>query len=209
MTACLLLVHGWGLDASFWAPLRAALPEVPTLAWDLGFTGHGERPLPSPGSPVIAVGHSFGLLWLLHERPIEWCSLVSINGFSRFSRAADLPAGTAPRLLARMIERFGEDPAEVHASFLQRCGIDQPAAHPGLDRASLGAALDGLARWDERPAAVDLALAGRNDPIAPPDLTEAVFAGQAVEWHPGGHLLPRQDPEWCARRLFRLWEAWA
>ena len=39
MSPVLLLIHGWGFDAGFWDPLRRQLPELPCVAWDLGFHG--------------------------------------------------------------------------------------------------------------------------------------------------------------------------
>lgn len=205
MKPILLLVHGWGFGASFWSPLRAALPEVEAVTWDLGFRGAPAKPAPPAGRPVVAVGHSFGLLWLLRRRPLPWQALVSINGFPRFTRSDDFPAGVAPRLLQRMIDRLAEAPQQVYSEFMHRCG--EPAPDPeGLDVKALGDGLRALAEWDGRPATVDLVLAGRDDPIAPPALTEAAFGASAVEWHVGGHLLPRQDPAWCAGHLRRLME---
>ena len=200
-----LLIHGWGFDASFWKPLRGALEDIESVAWDLGFLGRPDySPLPQ-GRPVVAVGHSFGLLWLLHERPIDWRAVVSINGFPRFARGPDFPDGVPSRILSRMISRFGDSPAAVHREFMTRCGADGEC-HGDLAVSALSAGLSGMAEWDERGKRVDLVLAGRADPIAPVALTETAFAGQTIEWHDGGHLLPLQAPEWCAQRLRDLWE---
>ncbi len=203
MKPILLLVHGWGFDASFWSPLRDCLDDVEAIAWDLGYRGKSAFPPPPAGRRVIAVGHSFGLLWLLCRRPVDWHRLVSINGFARFTRRPDFPGGVAPRLLERMVARFADAPAEVFADFMGRCGVDAPPP-PILNGGALRDGLEALAHWDGRPATVDLAVAGRADPIAPPSLTEASFAGAPIEWHPGGHLLPQQDPAWCAAWLRTL-----
>jgi pimeloyl-[acyl-carrier protein] methyl ester esterase len=201
VTAHLLLVHGWGFDASFWTPLRAELGDIPSTAWDLGFLGSSSRPALPDGVPVVAVGHSMGLLWLLHERPAAWRRLVSINGFSRFAKADGLPQGVAPRLLERMIVKLAETPGAVYADFMSRCGLAQPPTD-GIDAAALEWGLRALADWDCRGAAqVDLALAGRSDPVAPPALSEALFPPPLAQWHDGGHLLPLTDPVWCAQQL--------
>ncbi len=201
MTPTLLFVHGWGFSADFWQPLRQRLNGIPCLAWDLGFHGAPNRPLPAADGPVVAVGHSFGLLWLLKEHPLPWRALVSINGFSRFTRADDFPQGVAPRLLERMAARLEEAPAAVHRDFLARCGMEA-AASDGLDPARLAWGLSALAGWDCRAAApVDLALCGRQDPIVPPAMSEALFAPALAKWRDGGHLLPLSDPDWCARQL--------
>jgi pimeloyl-[acyl-carrier protein] methyl ester esterase len=210
MRPVLLLVHGWGFDAAFWQPLRCALRDFDSVAWDLGFCGRPARPPLPAGRPVIAVGHSFGFLWLLHHRPVAWRALVSINGFPRFTRCPDFPVGVARRLLDRMLARLADEPRAVYDEFMARCGATV-GGEVALDKAALAAGLAALTDWDGRPqgstVAVDLVLAGLNDPIAPPNLTEMAFAGRVVEWQSGGHLLPRQAPDWCAGRLRRLGDA--
>jgi pimeloyl-[acyl-carrier protein] methyl ester esterase len=205
MTPRLILVHGWGFDASFWDPLQAALPDIESLAWDLGFFGKPDRPAANDGRPLIAVGHSFGLLWLLKTRPVAWDALVSINGFPRFVAGSDFAHGVEPRQLRRMAARLSEAPGEMLAAFRRRCG-DESAVTDGLDPAALADGLAALAGWDARPAEIRLALCGRSDPIIPPAMSDAAFPGQPLVWHAGGHLLPRQAPAWCAGQLRRLCE---
>lgn len=202
MTPHLLLIHGWGFDPAFWEPLQAALgDDLPSTAWDLGFRGAPSRPALPDGVPVVAVGHSFGLLWLLKERPISWTRLVSINGFSRFAKADDLPSGVAPRLIERMLIKLDDDPKAVYQDFMERCGLAEPLADT-VDPDALAWGLRALAEWDCRAGAdVDLALAGRRDPILPVALTEALFPQPLACWHDGGHLLPLTDPEWCAQQI--------
>ncbi|HIJ38648.1 MAG TPA: alpha/beta fold hydrolase [Rhodospirillaceae bacterium] len=205
MTPILLLVHGWGFDASFWNPLRAALGSVETVSWDLGFVAAPSRPALPEGRPVVAVGHSYGLLWLLHERPLAWQALVSINGFPRFSRAPDFPDGWAPRVLDRMIGRLDDQPGQVHHQFITQCG-GKPPPVTRLDANRLKAGVQALLDWDERPAIPDLVLAGRSDPIARTALTQASFPETSIRWHEGGHLLPLEAPDWCAQQLQTLLE---
>ncbi|MDR3437245.1 alpha/beta hydrolase [Telmatospirillum sp.] len=208
MTPVLLLVHGWGFDASFWQPMRSALAGVETVAWDLGFRRTPSRPPLPAGRPVIAVGHSFGLLWLLMEQPVVWRALVSINGFSRFAAGDDFPAGVAPRVVDRMISRFGEKPLSVYTDFMTRCGVED-VDPSDLDLPLLADGLKGLRHWDGRSrmaglGPVTLALAGRSDPIVPPALCEDSFAKAEFAWHDGGHLLPWRAPDWCAEQLRRF-----
>jgi len=201
MTPVLLLVHGWGFEASFWEPLQESLGDIPSVAWDLGFHGHPSRPALPEGAPVVAVGHSLGLLWLLKEKPLAWDRLVSINGFSRFTKAEDFPYGVAPRLLDRMIAKLADDPEAVFLDFMGRCGLDHPPVE-GLDLSVLSWGLRALAEWDCRDgAAVDLALAGRRDAILTMGMTDALFPPPLARWHDGGHLLPLTDPVWCAQQL--------
>lgn len=211
MTPLLLLVHGWGFDAAFWKPLQAALPDLDSVAWDLGFRGPPVTPALPADRPIIAVGHSLGFLWLLQERPCRWDKLVAINGFPRFTKTEDFPAGVPSRLLDRMIGKLAGAPAAVTQDFLTRCGLD-PAAYP-MDEATLNAerlgwGLNGLAQWDQRQnCRPDLVLAGRDDPIVSAAMTEAAFASPSVEWQDGGHLLPLTAPDWCAARLRGLLES--
>ncbi len=200
MKPVLLLVHGWGFDAGFWTPLRAALEGYETVAWDLGFFGGAARPDLPAGRDVVAVGHSFGALWLLHHRPVAWRALVAVNGFGCFTQREDFPQGNAARPLQRMIAQFGAAPGAVVAAFRARCGGVE--AVPGsLDVTALAAGLQGLAQWDARPAVVDLALCGRADPLVPEAMSAACFPADVTQWHAGGHLLPLEDARWCAAQL--------
>jgi pimeloyl-[acyl-carrier protein] methyl ester esterase len=206
----LVLVHGWGLTAHFWDGLRAALPQVDALALEAGADGGFECPALPPG-PLVAVGHSLGSLWLLHARPFAWAGLVCINGFTRFTRAEGFPNGVPPRVLARMRARFTEDPEGGHAEFLRRCGHPHPSL-TGLSVPALTAGLDALAAWDGRAplGGPRLALAGRQDPIVPPAMSQEAFEGWPLAWHEeGGHLLPLAHPEWCAAHVRRFLEALA
>lgn len=203
MKPVLLLVHGWGFDASFWDLLRARFDADETIAWDLGFFGPPAQPALPPERPVVAVGHSFGLLWLLHHRPVAWRALVSINGFACFARRETFPEGVAPRPLHRMIARLEQAPAQVVAEFVERCGGTAPSsARP--DPARLAEGLEALAQWDERPASVAAALCGAADVLLTPEMSRASFAPDRLHWRAGGHLLPREDPDWCAQHLRRV-----
>ncbi|MEO5374528.1 MAG: alpha/beta hydrolase [Alphaproteobacteria bacterium] len=200
----LVLVHGWGFDGGFWQPLCRHLPGVETLTLDLGFRGSPHLPEVPEGRPVIVVGHSTGVLWLLHRRPFRWDGLVAINGFSRFVAGDGFPEGVPPRMVERMLSRFDRDPAAVTAEFLGRCGHGE-AVGP-LAPAVLRQGLEWLLTWDERAVlAADprpvLALAGRADPIVPAVMAERCFVGRPMHWHEGGHLLPLTAPEWCAGHI--------
>lgn len=204
MKPVLLLIHGWGFDATFWAPLQRVL-EYDAMAWDLGFFGLPVQPPLPAGRPVVAVGHSFGMLWLLHHRPAAWRVLVSINGFSCFTRRATFPEGVAARPVQRMISQCAETPLRVVTDFRMRCGSTAPSL--GVpDGARLLDGLQSLHTWDERAAPVQLALCGSNDPLISMAMSKACFAEDRIVRHEGGHLLPQEDPAWCATHLHRLAE---
>lgn len=205
MKPLLLLVHGWGFDSSIWGRLRAHFPPEDTLAWDLGFFGRPAQPAPPPGRKVLAVGHSFGLLWLLHQRPLAWDKLVGINGFTRFAKADDFPAGIAPRMLERMLARLATAPDEVVTEFRARQGCNAPL--PGTPNTeALASSLQALAGWDARPALPDAALCGRQDGLVSAAMSRACFPEERSLWHEGGHLLPFDAPDWCAGQLRGLLE---
>ena len=202
----LLLVHGWGLGPGLWHGVRRALPEYTCHSLDLGFFGKPRLQVPHQ-QPVLAVGHSLGFLWLLHHLPHapwrEQCvGLVSIAGFSRFSRAADFANGVPARLLDRMAHRLPNDASGVLRDFCQRGG-GVPTVHPPLaDTAALLQGLRGLRAWDGRAELAAwtgplYSLAAKDDLIVPAALTAHCFA--TTQWlEEGGHLLPLSQAAACA-----------
>ena len=201
MKPLLVLMHGWGYDASFWQPMIEAMPDMECRAWDLGYFGAPSF-LP-PERDAIAIGHSYGVLWLLRRRPFAWKGLVSINGFSRFAQAPDLPQGVPLAQIDRLAASLEEDPPGCLTGFRQRCGdMIPPPGTPNAQR--LLDSLDHLRQWDERPSLPGLALCGEADKVVPAPLSRALFPDGLARRHAGGHLLPRQDPDWCAGEI-RTW----
>jgi pimeloyl-[acyl-carrier protein] methyl ester esterase len=194
----LLMLHGWGYDRHFWQGLREKLAAWHSVVWDLGFCG--ERMTPSlPAGEIVAIGHSYGLIWLLQHRPVAWRRLIGINGFTRFAADGDFP-GVDPEQIALLSRSLAQRPAETLADFRQRQGW-RGAMPPTIETERLQQALDDLKSWDHRGAAVDLALCGENDRLLPPALSRACFDERVIRWHPGRHLLPAEDAEWCAAQI--------
>jgi pimeloyl-[acyl-carrier protein] methyl ester esterase len=206
----LVLVHGWGFDPGVWQRLRAVLGDLETVAVDLGFFGLPTGPVLPPDRPVVAIGHSLGVLWLLKTRPFPWAGLVSINGFPRFVEGPDYSPAVPRRQLDRMIRRMAADPAGVTEEFRFRCGALGPLPD-GPVPDSLHTGLEWLRDWDARPAieppptAPMLVLSGGQDPILPATMDGHCFQGFPVIRHErldgGGHLLPVTDPDWCADHI--------
>lgn len=201
-----VFVHGWGFEAGFWGPLRSALGDPHCEVLDLGFHGVPKLSL-SSDAPYIAVGHSFGVQWLLHHRADHpWQALVSINGFAKFTKADDLPDGTDPRIVRRMIAGFDKNPHAVYRDFMALCGEDDPVLDD-LDVAVLRESLLALKDWDERKAlgqcnAPVLALAGDQDLVVGEGLSRATFYdAQLIVKQGGTHLLAQNDPQWCAAQI--------
>jgi pimeloyl-ACP methyl ester carboxylesterase len=100
-----------------------------------------------------------------------------------------------------MRQRLSEDPGDVVSEFRAFCGCTSPAPEMP-EMAALDAGLAALETWDERPVAPMLALCGETDTLISPALSNAFFS--EISWHPGGHLLPLEAPNWCAAQLAKL-----
>jgi pimeloyl-[acyl-carrier protein] methyl ester esterase len=197
MRPTLLMLHGWGLDASLWDGVRAALPEFDAIVWDRGYFGRPSAP--QPEGPVLAIGHSLGALLLTDGS--DAIGLIAINGFDRFTGEDAVP----PRIIERMRRRFAEAPHEVLADFRARIGAGP--APERIDEASLAADLALLGDTDRRAVKrpPTLVLHGGADPLLPPTMRETVFADAPRETLDGaGHLLPLTHPTWCAERIRAL-----
>lgn len=197
------LVHGWSYDASVWREVLPLLAGLDVEVAELGFFSQPSLPQPC-AAPRIAVGHSMGALWWLALTDLPWAKLVAINGFPRFTAAADFPAGVAPRVLERMIKRFAVAPAAVLADFHAACGGPGPTLP--IDMAPLAAGLRTLGETDGRAtlaARLDdvQALAARDDAIVPAALSEAAFGPRLTWIEQGSHLLPLARPQECARLI--------
>jgi pimeloyl-ACP methyl ester carboxylesterase len=204
--ASIVLVHGWGFDHHVWDEVRARLsPAHRVSCIDFGFFGAPLQPILGADETVIAVGHSLGACWWLTQSPIPWRRLLLINGFPRFTEAADYSPAVAPRVLARMRTQFGRNPQAVLDEFLTFCGA--PPAPAGFDAARLTAGLDWLAHWDGRARLTDRAadiraLAGGNDPIVPSGMSRVALAALPADHlafaDVAGHVLPLTAPALCA-----------
>jgi len=205
----LVYVHGWAFDPGVWQGLRAALDDIESATVDLGFFGPPSGPAAPPDRPVIAVGHSLGVLWLLKTRPFPWAGLISINGFPRFVEGGDYEPAVPHRVLDRMIRRFQADPAGITEEFRNRCGAFGPLPDGPMPE-PLMHGLTWLRDWDARDTASAgdapiLALSGGEDPVLPAGMDEHCFRAfptARVERLDGaGHLLPVSHPDWCEQRI--------
>ena len=206
-----LLVHGWGFDRHFFDPLVECLPQFTCVTIDLGFTGNPIMPALDGEAPTLAVGHSMGFMWLLRQKPAKWRGLVGINAFPRFTETEEYRPAQPVRVLELMQEQYFRKPDRATADFMSMCGNTE--ALKSFDTNRMAESLTWLADWDEREALANepapvFALAGKADQIVLPAMTEAGFGGAApIQWHDGGHLLPMEDPAWCAERLAVVWDS--
>jgi pimeloyl-[acyl-carrier protein] methyl ester esterase len=205
MPVNLLFCHGWAFDAAMWDALGALLFEFAQARDDAGYFGHPASP--EPQVPVIAVTHSFGTMRLLAEPPPGLVGLVAIAGFDRFTATDGFP-GQPTRVLDRMIGAFAQEPETVLADFRSRCGSTAaiPAFRPEPLMRDLGVLRDGDVRETAANLAVPiLSLQAERDPLLTLGMRESVFAGAASvmrRTHPtAGHLLPCDQPDWCANAI--------
>jgi len=206
----LLFVHGWAYDSNTWGGVRDRLGDPACTVWERGYFaesgyyGDPSEPPPPPG-PYIAIGHSFGVMRLLRERPEGAIGLISICGFARFA-AGDGFAGAPARVLERMTARFKANPHGVVAEFRARCGSPATTVY-GLDAGRLGQDLATLCEGDERAAAAALdipvlSLTAGADPVVSAAMSEVSFPGAERETMAGvGHLLPTRAAGWCAAQI--------
>jgi len=209
----ILLVHGWGFDARLWDRVCADLGDLPVRRVELGFSG---APADSAEDLVqediaLAVGHSLGMLWLLHHGFGARAPLLSINGFPRFTEADGFP-GVPARNLAALRRRCERDPASTLQRFWQDCGGAPDIAPESAAKARLLEGLDWLRDRDERPALAATqncaALASRDDGVVQAALSTAAFAGHDLRWaESGGHVLPLTAPALVAETIRAQYEA--
>ncbi|KXV55292.1 hypothetical protein AD947_15315 [Acetobacter tropicalis] len=218
-----VFVHGWACGPEIWQPVLAHLNLPHAHLIDLGyFAGAaGEQDdgqiltALEADRPVLGVGHSMGLMWLLSQR--DWppgSRFVGINTFGRFACSADFLQGIGQRVLARMQSGLARDAGAVVNSFRTRCGME--AVEPSRCHVSaLQAGLSLLANGDVRAqieclvahdAACMVALAGGEDPIVSASMTQAAFPQDIkIEWQEKGqHMLPLTHPEFCAAHIQKL-----
>ncbi len=215
-----VLVHGWAFDASVWNDVQSVLQFAKIETIDFGFYGapqslHTFRDVSGVSflqeeRPIVAVGHSLGLLWLLRQESLPAGSvLVGINGFSRFSRAAGFESGVAPRVLERMKMGLKSDARRVLTTFRETCGSKEDVPD-NVDFEKLADGLDILKEGDSRARVAQLGecgvnlhiLASMDDPIATPDMTRACFPEGSIQWiSGGGHMLPLTHAALCAETI--------
>jgi pimeloyl-[acyl-carrier protein] methyl ester esterase len=197
-----VFVHGWGFNAALWRDVVDNMPASEVALIDLGFIAGGPKASTDWPNDAVAVGHSLGLLWLLHRTSEEggapFRGLVSIQGFDRF--CPHVPAARVNGM-RRALRR---DAAQMLDGFWRGCGAEPYAPPEALNIGRLDEGLGWLLDWDETGArstlaCPTLALAARDDAVVPPAMSEAIWAGGNIRWsETGGHVLPLKRPDWCA-----------
>ena len=198
----LVFIHGWGMGPELWSPIISRLPGVTPRLPDLVFKGAPDKPV---GSNPLVIAHSLGVMWAIRHLPLPWAGLVSINGFTRFTRSDHFP-GVAPLLLEQMKFRLRENMNGVLDRFLRRCGMTHPIIQ-GFDQDMLSQGLEWLSDWDTRAqfSRMDcpvLAICGASDPIITESHSRACFSSNPlIIVKGGGHLIPLTHADWLASHI--------
>src|SRR6476660_4024242 len=200
-----VFVHGWGFNAAIWRDVLGFMRTSEVSLVDLGFIAGG--PLSASAWPreSIAVGHSLGILWLLHrageEGSAPFRGLVSIQGFDRF--CPPIPTSR----VAGMRRGLRRDRGQTLEAFWRGSGTEPFARPSALNVERLDEGLGWLMDWNARDARAKLAypilaLAARDDAIVPASMSEVIWGEDKIRWsQTGGHVLPLKHPEWCARHV--------
>ncbi|MFP2872117.1 alpha/beta fold hydrolase [Acetobacter tropicalis] len=218
-----VFVHGWACGPEIWDAVLAHLEMPHACVVDQGyFSGRSEGPSAvsclaglDMNRPILGIGHSLGLMWLLSQR--KWpqgSRFVGINAFGRFAAGVDFPEGVAARVLARMQTGLGRDAGAVVNSFRARCGLDAvdpatchvSALQDGLSLLTTGNVYSQMEQMVAHGSTRMVALAGKQDPIVTERMTEAAFPSNVEKvWHEdGGHMMPLTHPEFCVAHIQRL-----
>lgn len=208
--------HGWSFDAGSLAPLRAELarrfPHAAQAVFDLGFTCAPQSPQLAPDVTWIALGHSYGFVWLM-QQPQPWRAAISINGFTRFCRHAGRKEGAPVRRIDAMLAKIPQDAQAVVSDFQAHCGAQTPvetATQARLDQAALAAHLVRVRDLDlSLPDCPTLALASSDDIVVPQALTQACFAHGhcTLREFSGDHLRLLREPAAAADAIVAFLES--
>lgn len=207
----IVLLHGWGLSAAVWAPLRDHLSPAHIIhAPDL--PGHGSAApagdtLASWADALVAtlpdkalvVGWSLGGMLALHiarHYPHKVARLVLIDTTPRFVQADDWLPALSAATLADFRHNFDADPAAIQRRFVALQSLGD-AARKAVS-ASLGDALTPSDESHQPALATGLRLLAETDLR---DLTPAIT--QPVRLLHGGadKLMPVAAAEWLADTL--------
>jgi len=198
-------IHGWGFDRSIWKAVCAVLPAHKASFADRSYFGGAGGDVPQV--PSLWIAHSFGTMLALRNMSEHCRGMVAINGFDRFC-AGDGVAGVSPRIVERMIARFDAAPQQVLSDFRRRCGEENLPDH--LDVPRLKQDLLALRDMDCRKHAAAmkvpvLSLQSGADPVLPEEMRSttlhSIQSVRHLQHNAAGHLLPLEQPNWCAQQI--------
>ena len=188
----IVFFHGWAGCSADWYPviahLRAETSDM-SLSYECPDAGYwGPARLWSGQRPDGVVGHSLGCFDAASLSAAQGCPWISVNGFTRFSRAPDFAAGSSPRALSRMQTQLYADPLITVNAFRNRIKISPLAPQTPCEADALMHGLHRLLTEDHRTHPPQSALAGQCDPLISHNHSRTCF-GKNVDFISGGHCL--------------------
>ena len=205
-----VFVHGWGEDCSLWNDVQKYLScdhFMPHFV-DMGFF---HKPIDLEDTPAIYITHSMGTPWVLkHKKNI--LGLMTINGFTYFTKTDQRHAGVDKRVLLRMLRQFKSSPHQVLRDFMLNAGLENYNAPNSMDEHLLLDGLEFLLECDVRDQYAQLAiprlhLASSDDAIVSQELSESSF-GRDIFWYKNAHhVLPLSHPQEIAGKLTHFLKA--
>lgn len=189
--------HGWGFDATFFAPLCHALPEYEHFIIDWGYFNAPLLPKLDKARPLVGIGHSLGFAKLF-DLPFSYEHVISLGGFTHFCPIDSLVFGTPSRVVQRMWSRLQTHPQQVLQDFYRSCGFDIASLmdFSHLNQEQLSADLNHLMRLNltiDLSTLSYLALAAKDDRICTLPHQQAMFSSLHVM--DGGHNFPVTHPQ--------------
>ena len=194
MKRVFLLYHGFAFTSDFWQPLLPFFSNEQVIVVEEGYYGAASfRNKPydcvgsenignfiDPGTQVIGIGHSHGLLCLLRSK-INFFCLIGLHAFLNF-------LGNDPLILKRrnleyraFLRRLRSDHITSVRNFLGRCGVDAQNFPPieKADRAKLLQGAEDLVLPYLNSLPCRLAVVNSDaDPTVPRFLTDDNFGGK-------------------------------
>ncbi|PUB84877.1 MAG: hypothetical protein DBP02_07705 [gamma proteobacterium symbiont of Ctena orbiculata] len=203
----ILLAHGWGFDPSSWNNLTKNLCGHKFIFTGPEFLVGGiKTDKVFPLKDVVCIGHSFGVLWLLKNKPRNIRGFISIAGFDWLGEY--LPASYF--LLAR--RRLLRNPEIQMRRFWKECGIENPDINLKPNVPVLLDGLDWMESWnlkrekDQLDCPV-LAIGSRNDCIVTEIMSREMWGNyQLIMSRDGEHVIHLHKPKWCAKNILSFLE---
>ncbi len=200
----LIWFHGWGFDSSYFSPLIDSLPHFHHSMIDRGYYSSPTKNLPLTGEPCFAIGHSLGLSIAMDDFSHQIQGYISLCGFYRFCQTPTWPWGIPPRKLARMVDKFQEDPYQVLKDFYHQCDVPFTPP-PTFHRERLHQDLKRLQTLDHPRPWPNLigAIAGERDQITPLIMQQNLYKDLIIIPE-SGHLPWVNHAPLCAHYIHTL-----
>lgn len=189
--------HGFSCTPSFWKNMCSFFTSEECYYWDLGYYNNFDVHFlqPQPSTKIIGIGHSLGLLKLVHCG-MKFDLLIGINGFINFLGNNEQLRKKRQRELKVLKNSYIKDAQKAIINFIQRCGLSVEELSINLNsvyKAQLLQDLDFLEKDLKRSLPPTCIIAAEDDMIVPKVLVEDNFDDlsnvKQIFLKTGGHSL--------------------